>query len=318
MRTFTMSLCLFASVGLVGCGGGNPIGAPQVKPPVAAVTPAGLLASVLTVSRTSKMNAMSAEFCVEDTIAKKVKCRLFSDGPTEILSILQDIDDRMAEIDERAQDSKRACLDGAPVDKTEDFAFPGALGATETFAHHLQCYDVFSDNTGWMAFGKKDNVWYLREGWSGAAGTEGVNKGIGKVVKIDADQNVEGWIMIGLDPATASESTVLLHLKTNKAAGTIEFTAGGENTGFDTVHFKSNATHIYVKDDDGESCLNAATYVDAAAQTECDALEGSLELATLGCKGGTGCVGGATTANNVDLTTLFEMGKKPITGVASF
>jgi len=71
-----------------------------VKPPVAAVTPAGLLATAFSLmdvnsQRNAKFPIQNAQFCDESTTAKKVKCRLFSDGPTEILSILQDIDDRI-------------------------------------------------------------------------------------------------------------------------------------------------------------------------------------------------------------------------------
>lgn len=310
MRVF-MGLLPLVGFCLLRCSGGASIGIPAIKPPVEAITPSALVsaASVSAVVRRAEEGA----FCEENNIYQRVKCRLFSDGPTEILEILADTDNRMAEIDERAQQSQRTCLNEAAIDKTDDFSFPGG----ETFPHYLQCYDVFEGDTGWMAFGKKDGVWYLREGFYGPAGTSGVNKGIGKIVRIDAQENVEGWIMIGLSTTPPTESTVLLHLKTNKSAATVEFTAGGENTGFDTVHFKSNESYIYLKDDSAEYCLSSSDYIETEASS-CVDLKGSLELTTLGCKGGTGCTGDATTANNVDLTLLYEMGKLPITGVPRF
>lgn len=167
-----------------------------------------------------------------------------------------------------------------------------------------------------MGFGKKSDIWYLREG---------NNSGIGSVVNIDADENVHGYFILGTE--NLDGSTMLFHFKTNKADETIEFTAGGVGIGFCQVHFKSSPEYIYVvgqRDGVGnacesieEACLNAADKTEAASASLCNDLKGAnLELETLGRKA-SGSIS-ASSEDNVELTTLFDMGKIEITGVESF
>jgi hypothetical protein len=307
-----LSVALLSSCGKKGAS----IGAPEVKPPVQSVTPPGLLSSVLG-AQVSRLEHSSISSCTETgTIYSRVKCRLFYTGPTEILQILAAIDSRMADIDSRAQESEHGCLNAAPVDLTSDFSFPGG----ETFPHYLQCHDTFGSSgngSGGVGFGQKDGVWYLREYSTSRDSLGGSNfKGIGKVVKVSPDSSVEGWVILGLSKYNPpDESTALIHFKTNKPLGTIEMTVGGQNIGFQTVHFKSNPSYLYVAEGSTAHCLDATTYVDTGNISLCASLSSSLELSTLGLSAGSG---GSTTANNVDLSVLYDMGRKGISGVSAF
>jgi hypothetical protein len=308
MRKMLGLICFGLGVFLFACSGGNgtSIGAPAVKPPVEAAMPAGFLVG----SRQPSSRATA-------DLVNEIQSRLFTDGPTEILGILAAIDARMATLESQALQSVRTCLSATPIDKTSDLTFPGS---EPSFPQHYQCTEDNSGESGGnrLAFGKKDDVWYLREG---------TESGVGSIVKIDASENVEGYFVLG-DNARFSGSTMLLHFKSNKAADTVEFTAGGTNIGFCQVHFKTNGSFVYVEgqretnagtvcESLETACLNAADNTEAASASSCSSLSGSnLELDTLG-RMATGTLV-ASAANNVDLNGLKAIAVPDFTGIGDF
>lgn len=254
-----------------------------------------------------------------------VKRRLFCAGPTEVLTLLDTVDGRMTEIDNRSKESTRSCLTATPVDKTSLLAFPNS----ETLEQHYQCLDSLSGSGG-LAFGKKDSIWYVREYLSSQANRNG------QVFKISSASEVEGYIGLGSGDATFSQSTVLMHLKANRDSKIFEMTMGGVGVGFCSLHLRSSADFIFIKaypDGAGGSCMAGASnaYYEvclnsdltvAASATSCDALETGMELDTLG-RDGPYTVGSTTFAAspanaNIDLDGINSLISTEITGVGAF
>lgn len=322
---------------------GVTIGAPQAYPPTKKVTPDQLAASSGTSSLTentfiSTMSGDMASLLVADrfrttpqepstdaaknALMSEVKARLFSDGPTNLLKLIKNVDDRMAGYDLRSSSSKDApsCLSSAPVDLSTVFTVPAATG-TSAFPFFGQCRETTSGSTDQtIVFGKKDNDWYLVDG--ATTGSSGTAMCIATFAKIsgttDASRVVDGYMVV-TDGKTDnfSGSTTLMHFNADVAAGSLEFTAGGVGIGFNQVHSKSDGTHVYVQAQDSvansgalvHACFNASDLT-LTPISDCSALQSSLALVSLGTiAAGTTSLGSAvpaTSANNINLTTLIS------------
>jgi hypothetical protein len=320
-------------------GNGGSIGAPQAYPPTALVTPSSLVTSSGTksfltrnvaatlnaVAKTSGLNATTAlpEPSDKTAVMNEVKNRLFSEGPTNMLKLVKNVDNRMKEYDSRVSGMETApsCLSSTPVDVSSAFSVPAATGTT-TFPLFGQCQETMSPGLTLM-FGKKDNDWYLVDGAN--KDLDGSDNCVMTMAKIsgtsDADRIVDAYMAVVYKGLTNNftGSSALMHFKANVAAGTLELTAGGVNIGGEQIHAKTNATHVYVRIQSGmgsqkgtlsHACFSA-TDLSNVAIADCSALESSLELVSLGAKANGQVSGGGSTynipgsdANNVDLTTV--------------
>jgi hypothetical protein len=75
---------------------------------------------------------------------------------------------------------------------------------------------------------------------------EGAENGMGGAYHIDrATGDVEGWIAVA-EKMVPSNSQVIMHLVTRKAAGTLELSFAGSGVGFCAAHLKTNADHIFI------------------------------------------------------------------------
>ncbi len=322
---------------------GVTIGAPQAYPPTKKVTPDQLAASSGTSSLTentfiSTMSGDMASLLVADrfrttpqepstdaaknALMSEVKARLFSDGPTNLLKLIKNVDTRMAEYDTRSSGSKSApsCLSSTPVDLSTVFTVP-ALSGTTTIPLFGQCRETVAGATNLtLIFGKKDNDWYLLDGTTkGSSGTETC---IASMVKVsgttDAERIVDGYMVVtGGKSDNFEQSTTLMHFYADVATGTLEFSAAGSGIGFDQVHSRTDGDFVYVQAQD--SVANSGVLVHAcfkasdltlASISDCSTLQSSLALVSLGTiAAGTTSLGSAipaTSANNVNLTTLIS------------
>ncbi len=295
----------FATVLLIlaaGCGDdATKISTTRVRPPVQESLPANLLTSgsfALTTtetdySKTCQTDATLGDLCQTYTGSKRLRCivknRLFCKGPTEVLSLLDSLDGRLAEIETRSGEGEVSCISGAGVDLSGQIAYPGSSSLTSKF----QC----KDSTVGMGFGSDDaGTWYVRVA-NGASASS---------FAVESSGSVRGYLWLPTKDGSFSQSTGLLNIAADRANKTLEFTGGGVGFGFCGIHFKSNSTHIYLTmnpdgtggscdyDSNGttdasdwvDACLDATTLYDAYV-ANCSGLK-TFSLATLGRDQSTG------------------------------
>lgn len=253
---------------MVGCAGGCSTGEqaggasltlPRVYPPVRAATPQALIAN-------SKFTAASAlrQALTEPgapSLAAIVQERLYRPGPTEVLQLLQGLDERVAQLDPRP--SAHPCLTGEPV--SSRYPLPGG----QTFEVKLQCFDGLGDGKGWLAFGfgtalppapdagasdgGREGTGPPDGGALAAAGggndfylVEGQAGGMGSAYHIDRRSgSVEGWLTVA-DRGAPANSQVIMHLLTDRAAGTFELTLGGSSVGLCAAHLKMGGGFLFI------------------------------------------------------------------------
>lgn len=343
-------LSLFAStimgVSISACSSDSShLRVPAVRPPVQESLPSVLLqggsvsnALVLRdvdYTRTCQ-TTVEGDVCIGLTDADRLLCiikqRLFCGGPTEVLSLLNALDGRMHEIEQRS-DGVPDCLNDSPADHTNDLVFPGE----QTLPQYFQCRD---SNIS-MAFGKRDNTWYLRNAQGASAFAFSVNE--------DTD-NVDGYMWLPSENASFSMSTGILHITADKSQGIVEFTGGGVGFGFCAIHYRSDTQHIWIQinpdgvgvtcdsnsddstdaDDYSEICINAADLTAASDLSECDTLKAAATLPLIGRGETTNAAESSTweaaatpaegTLNTIDLNdlkTLFDAAAE-LSGIADF
>ena len=331
-------------------GSGASIGAPQAYPPTAAVTPGSLVLAAGTGSSsyisgqarlapksnlTQGKATLASQFLVAPvepgTDAEKtallttIKARLFSDGPTNLLHLVKNVDDRMKEYDSRVGGMSEVptCLGSTPVDLSAVFSVPASSGTT-TFPLFGQCQETVNGGGMTLMFGKKDTDWYLVDGAS--AEPDGSASCVFSMSKIsgtsDADRVVDGYMVVDYQGKTDNftGSTTLIHFKADVAAGTLEFTAGGIGIGPNQVHSKANKDYFYLRSQEAAGSSAGTLYhacfsaddMTLTSLSNCSALQSSLSLVSLGTKAVGSYIGGGATysvptteANNVDLTGLY-------------
>jgi hypothetical protein len=239
----------------LGCGGGKgddqALALPKVYPPVRAATPTALIADpsyaaqALTAAQVVAGDTMPGSI----SLGQAVQERFYSGGPTSLLRIVKELDDRVASLDPRP--SKHACLTAAPVTKT--YALPDG----QSFTVKLQCLD--SHGGDWVAFGfgealadadagAADGGILAAEGGGDdfylIAGQSSGNGGAYHVRRSTGD--VEGWVVVA-DSVNPANSRVVMHLLTRKAASTLELVLGGAAVGFCSAHLKTGRDAIFVR-----------------------------------------------------------------------
>jgi hypothetical protein len=238
------------SLALFGCGGGSGSGShidlPQVYPPVRASTPAALIADPQYQASASVQSALRVAGLPQAlgeaaNLAMAVQDRLYTAGPTEILRIVHELDDRTAGLD--TDPSSHACLTAAPLSKS--YALPGG----QTFEVKLQCMQSYGG--GFIAFGF-DHAQAADAGATAIHGSQdfylvqGQDGGMGGAYHLQANGNLEGWISVA-DSRAPSNSQVIMHLLTDQTAGTLELTLGGAAVGFCAAHLKTGGDFLFIR-----------------------------------------------------------------------
>lgn len=256
---------------------------PQVYPLVRASTPTALIsdpafksaATPVLPMRDAGVGVLPQALGGAVSLATAIQERFYAVGPTELLRIVHDLDDRVASLD--LDPSHHACLASAPVSHT--YALPGG----QTFGVKLQCLQNVgvpgSAGAGWVALGSD------RSGASGDdAGTdaadggidddpavfylvEGQEGGMGGAYRIQGD-SVEGWIAVA-DSTAPLNSRVIMHLITHVRSMTTELALAGAAVGFCSAHLRTSADHLFI-----EGKTNAAPPAGAPMPTAneyCDA-----------------------------------------------
>jgi len=159
-----------------------------------------------------------------DRLRCHLKQRLFCPGPTEVLSLLDRLDDVMIGI-EAGSSGTEACLSAVPADHTSDLTFPG----NKTFTHYLQCKDSTGQPIG---FGVQDGGWYIR-----TAGNVG-----GWLFSVDANDDIVRGYQWGNN--TGNVVGGMLRIAASRTAGSVEFV--GEAAGFCALHYASNQANIWI------------------------------------------------------------------------
>jgi hypothetical protein len=266
MRTM-LGLILLAAMGCAGKDAakdlnGGRLTLPQVYPLVRASTPSGLIAdpkyqpevslAASALVRGGRVRGLPQALGGEINLAVAVQERLYMGGPTELLRIVKDLDDRVAGLDTDA--SKHECLTATPVDKT--YSLPGG----QTFNVKLQCLQSFgaagSPGAGWVAFGFA-HARVLVESDAGAVDTgepdddfylvEGQATGMGGAYHVQRTSGtVEAWIAVA-DSVATSNSQVIMHLATDKLAATSELALAGSGVGFCAAHLQTSADFIFIQ-----------------------------------------------------------------------
>jgi hypothetical protein len=257
------------SAGSAGnAAGSTTLALPQVYPAVRAATPTALIAagSALWLGPQGELGTARQALEGGVNLATAVQDRFYSGGPTDLLRIVKDLDDRVQGL--QLDLAQHPCLSASPVNKTYE------LPSGQSFELKLQCLQSFGTGSsgGWVGFGSvahepadagaSDSV----EGASdaavdaGAAGdgdagvpfpgrdfylVEGQTGGNGGAYHIDANGNVEAWIAVAERDIPAN-SQVLMHLKTAHVAKTLELALAGAGVGFCAAHLKTNPESLFV------------------------------------------------------------------------
>jgi hypothetical protein len=257
--------------GAGGASGAN-VSLPEVYPPVRAATPTALIADPNFAASAFSLGASlgtARQALTGINLATAIQQRFYSTGPTDLLRIVKELDDRVQGLD--VDVARHPCIASAPVPVTY------ALPAGATFDVKLQCLQHFGTagaSSGWVGFGvvpssevdagvpgaglaalpsdagARDasvaadaaappagaNDFYLVEGQEG---------GNGGAYHIDSRGNIEAWIAVAERDIPAN-SQVIMHLWTNQAAGTLELTLAGSGVGFCAAHLKTNPSFLFV------------------------------------------------------------------------
>lgn len=273
---------------------GQQIKTTRVKPPVEAALPGALLVSGISLTtddytKTCQTDLSQGDVCQTYSGGQQIQCiikqRLFCKGPSNVLSLLDNLDSRLREIEKRSSNQDVPCLDATPVDLSGQITFPGSVTKEQKF----QCQD---QSIG-LGFGEDAGTWYVREG--------GGTKPIGSAFSVFESDVVQGYLWLGSADKSFAETTALMRIYADQSQKTVEITGGGVGLGFCAFHYKSTADLIYVvanpdgaaftcdyngdnsadENDWDEACL-IANSLDSAAEGACDSLKAGLQLTTLG------------------------------------
>jgi hypothetical protein len=308
--TTMLRLCLALTViflGVYACGDddkeeskGEAIGAPQVTPPVKRNVPAGVGSS------------LQGESEFNTPVKRMVNTIQTYLNPSQADAIgaldrLEKIDERMAELDMRAQDGpQKVCL----KEDAKAYTLAAALPGTDTFAMMMQCQENLDGGDGsakgaQLAFGLTTTDLWLFE--RTGAHTNAV------LARATLDETTtEFWQL------SSNEGNSYIHLIAEDGKG-MEFTTAGTGTGsMDCgIHMKSNTNFVYAvgkdsvggacSDDDVEICLAAADLSEAEV-TDCTGA--GLNTFTLTTLTKVAAEAAGTNAETIILT--------PITGMTEF
>jgi hypothetical protein len=341
---FAWALVVVAS----GCAneaasGSGPIPLPEVYPPVREATPSALNANPQYAAVTPTLLGASPAagelgraglgLAGAVSLGTAVQERFYSGGPTAILRIVKDMDNRVAGLD--TDPATHPCLTTTPVPWTY------SLPAGQSFTVQLQCLEQLgapgSPGAGWVAFGfdraaaadagpteaSDGNDFYLVEGQASGMGGAYHLSGV--------SGSVEAWISVA-DSTLPLNSQVIMHLLTDKLRGTLELALAGSAVGFCSGHLKANQGHLFVS---GKTNAPPPPGAPMAGQY-CDALRaGCFDTTALGMDLGeghasfadistgsfairTGLDASTDSGANVTPATIYRYFEQPPMGVPTF
>jgi hypothetical protein len=216
-----------------------------------------------------------------------IRSRFFTSGPTNIFSILAELDSRIAEVNQRSANGNVPCLSATPV--------PYALtpfGRSMTF--YAQCASVFSGpmpaDDGFFEFGVNAGVVYLYE----ANGAAAIGARLTPAADGSGRYSVEAWMGVGYTNATGCGkengyddcSYGVMALEADAARAHLELTVAGIGFGYCGAQLVSDGATVYVQGstDMGTMCDPAATAcvsaTDLSATSPCSTT--SFDLPTIG------------------------------------
>ncbi|MGZ3773291.1 MAG: hypothetical protein ACXVCY_05885 [Pseudobdellovibrionaceae bacterium] len=255
IRNFYLSLVSFAL--LASCAkstdSSSSAGIPAIQPPVAKATPVGLKGTSIMSHGNGEVGTMSLSYT-------ELQQRFYGAGPTKIDNLLSAVDTRMADINSRSTQGKHTCLDATAVQYSLSI-----FGTNQTA--YFQCYDIMSDGTGGVLFGKKDNVWYLYQN-IGAGHSFAV---VTPVASSSGDYVVEAWFSVGIGntPNWYSGSYGVIHLKADSSTKNLEMAVAGTGFGYCGAQLKTDGTNLFVKGSSGGGTSDGSTWTCQAADTVC-------------------------------------------------
>lgn len=345
-----LTLALVATFGCGGGGGGGSLGTlPQVYPPVRANTPSALI------NDPTYKSAFEAFSFFHDTkaqpfdstpdmsgpvspggsesLAQTVQNRLYTMGPTEILSLLKQLDGRTANID--TDTGSHPCLLKPPT--AVAYALPGG----QTFTTQLQCLTLLDSNktggTHYLAFGFDNALTATPDGGAttttAASATggnfylvEGQTSGIGNAYRIDRTTgNVEGWMAVADSANLTTMTQAIMHLYSDKTAGTFELTLAGNGDGFCDAHLKTGNGNLFITGKQGANsttCGSATTGCFAASDVSTNLGGASATCSTIAASSFTIATDldsdSTNTAANVDPNMIYKYFNTQPAGIASY
>jgi len=204
--------------------GGTALTLPQVYAAVRAATPTALIASGSALWLGPQGELGTARQALEGgvNLATAVQDRFYSGGPTDLLRIVKDLDDRV-----------QGGWVGFGIVAHEP-ADAGASDSAESASDAAVDAGAAGDGDAGVPFPGRD--FYLVEGQTG---------GNGGAYHIDSNGNVEAWIAVAERDIPAN-SQVLMHLRTAHVAKTLELALAGSGVGFCAAHLKTNPASLFV------------------------------------------------------------------------
>lgn len=239
---------------------GAPIGAPEVTPPVERNLPAGLTATTLRMQneeRTPKDVAIDA---------LKSKIAPTANDAVGVLQRLEFVDEQMKELDLRAQENQRACLETTVAPAA--YSIGGKLPGDQNFSLKFQCQEDLnkSPNTQ-LGFGLDETSLYLMNRTKNSTG------GITVLAAAAKDGSSAHVWQIALNGENVDFFQIRAAdgegFETSVAGTDITGNSGGHTCG---LHFRAKGNLVYLKASVPFNqvcstaelyCLNATTFADA-------------------------------------------------------
>jgi len=325
-------LVLITSVSVTACGGGTEFDIEEVAPIVNSAAPTALRVSATasiwqrgaeafgSLVRFLEPSSAVAQSVSIPTAAESLEAMFTGtfgkisggNGTGYINSLLEDMDARMSELESRASEGARACLENA----AQDHVFDLGVHADAQVTLPVQCRDVFEQSEGeqskpgsGLVFGQSDTasgvMLLLKHRTSTAeSGTDSLDAGFGYAAVIsDRGTDAESVQMVfgqfntsGTYTADPWDAPTVVRLYAKPSENAYELAMAGESpstgspiqNGSSSVgcgfHMKSNADVIYAKGNtaQGMSCASAtqipfeiclnASDLSEAASGACDTL----------------------------------------------
>lgn len=307
---------------------GKSFGAPAIEPPVAEATPGALRVTTTSLSLTEVTESTRCDDgdtdCFRERALVRLVKRVFSgregcnDSAGEELQgkvrcNLHKIDSRLAELDKRAKDSARKCVD----ESTKDHAIVMSTGVGRTAK--LQCGENLRGDEGLrvsLGFGFDNDVFHVLEVQDeGPTYYATVNQETGDIEFLMAShKSISSAIQTDTSEQTPGNEANngkyaldLMHIKANKNDKSFEFSVGanymmGVGVGCG-VRLKSDGTYIYAKGTLAEPTVNTletdcATSDSNVAQSVLDICLDAVSLDPVS----SGSCAGLTTFTVTDIT----------------
>jgi hypothetical protein len=191
-----------------------------------------------------------------------IRSRFFSAGPTDIFSILAEIDGRISEINQRSNNQDAPCMSQPPV------AYPlTPFGQPVTF--YAQCVSHFSTpmptDASFFQFGQKDGVTYLYE----VGGAETIAARVTPAADGSGQYAVSAWLGVGNNNATSCGNASgfddcsygVMALEANPSRMHFELTVAGIGFGYCGAQLASDGmtVHLAGSPDMGATCADQAS-----------------------------------------------------------